>query len=225
MSDSERQPEKIKGFFLRNAEGENEDVSNETTLPGRSKNPNKNNPSRKTRKSKAGSHPRGKSQKRTESPRFVDEETSTLAGPGAQGQSENEELPQSQRPKEADDVLSDEISSSSATGKKSSQDESGLIEDINPHDGVSDEKSTFEELESKNFQDDEELEQEIQEAIEKEDSISMAAKNIQVSVENGKATLIGIVPSEQEKMTVGDKAAAFVGFGKVINELEIEETP
>jgi osmotically-inducible protein OsmY len=81
----------------------------------------------------------------------------------------------------------------------------------------------LEEIESKNFQDDQELEQEIQEAIEKENSISAIAKNIQVTVDHGKATLIGVVPSEQERMTIGDKAAAFVGFGKVINELEIEE--
>jgi hypothetical protein len=225
MSDSERQPEKNKGFYLRNSEEEGEDISQETKLPDRSKNPNQNNPG-KIRKGKTGSNPRGKlSKKRNESPRFVDEETSTLAGPPAQGQSENEELPQSQKQKEEDHVLPDEISSSSATmgTKPSSQDESGLIEDVNPHDDISDEKSTLEELESRNFQDDEELEQEIQEAIEKEDSISSAAKSIQVSVENGKATLVGIVPSEQEKMTVGDKAAAFVGFGKVINELEVEE--
>jgi hypothetical protein len=70
---------------------------------------------------------------------------------------------------------------------------------------------------------DEKVSKEICEAIKKENSISADAKHIRVKVEHGKAILSGRVPSDQEKMTIGDKAAAFVGFGNVHNRLEVHK--
>jgi osmotically-inducible protein OsmY len=68
---------------------------------------------------------------------------------------------------------------------------------------------------------DEQTRQEIKVAIQKEKSVSDESKNIDLNVHDGVAVLKGQVKTEQEKMTLGDKAAAFVGFGKVINELEV----
>lgn len=79
----------------------------------------------------------------------------------------------------------------------------------------------IEKAQSERLYTDGELVQEVQRAVRKETSISSAAKRIEVSAKNGIVTLKGQVPSEPEKMTIGDKAASFAGFGKVVNQLEI----
>ena len=68
---------------------------------------------------------------------------------------------------------------------------------------------------------DEQLAQDVQEAIEKEMVLSVAASNIQVVVESGIVTLEGKVSAKEEKLIAGDIAIAFAGFGKVNNYLEV----
>jgi osmotically-inducible protein OsmY len=68
---------------------------------------------------------------------------------------------------------------------------------------------------------DEQLAQDIQEAIEKEMSLSVAASNIQVVAESGIVTLEGKVSTKEERMIAGDIAVAFAGFGKVNNYLDV----
>src|SRR5689334_19006048 len=63
----------------------------------------------------------------------------------------------------------------------------------------------------------------VKKAIEKEDSIAPESKTIEVSAQKGVVTLKGRVKSEKEKMTMGDKAAAFAGFKKVKNRLTPKE--
>ena len=72
---------------------------------------------------------------------------------------------------------------------------------------------------------DQQLIQEIQEAIEKEPSLSAVADFIQVSAENGIVTLEGTVNTEKEKMSAGDKAAAVAGFGVTHNYLQVTSIP
>ncbi len=71
------------------------------------------------------------------------------------------------------------------------------------------------------FYSDQQMAHEIRKAIEREESVPDAVKNINVQVEKGIVTLTGSVSTEQEKMTIGDKAAAFAGFSRVINQIGI----
>lgn len=73
------------------------------------------------------------------------------------------------------------------------------------------------------YRTDEDLVQKIKQSIQKEQSLASSSQNIQVTVRYGVATLRGEVHSEQERMTIGDKAASYVGFGKVVNELVVIE--
>jgi hypothetical protein len=68
---------------------------------------------------------------------------------------------------------------------------------------------------------DEQLAQDVQEAIEKEMSLSVAVSNIQVVAESGIVTLEGKVFTKEERMIAGDIAIAFAGFGKVNNYLDV----
>jgi osmotically-inducible protein OsmY len=79
----------------------------------------------------------------------------------------------------------------------------------------------IEKAQSERLYTDGELVQEVQRAIWKEGSISPSAKRVEVSAKNGIVTLKGNVQTEPEKMTIGDKAASFAGFGKVVNQIHI----
>lgn len=80
------------------------------------------------------------------------------------------------------------------------------------------------ELQSQSSFADQQLALDIQAAIEKEESIVADDKSdIQVSVEHGAVTLTGTVFSDQQKRTIGDKAVAFAGTGKVHNQLDVRE--
>lgn len=68
---------------------------------------------------------------------------------------------------------------------------------------------------------DEQLAQDIQEALEKDMALSAVSNNIQVIVENGIVTLEGKVATKQEKMIAGDKAVVFAGYGRVSNYLTV----
>jgi hypothetical protein len=68
---------------------------------------------------------------------------------------------------------------------------------------------------------DDDLAIDIQEAIDRDTSLSLVANNILVTVEDGIVTLEGEVYRDQEKMTAGDLAAAFAGEDDVNNYLRV----
>ena len=72
------------------------------------------------------------------------------------------------------------------------------------------------------MREDQQLAVNIRAAIQKEPAIPSSHKNnIDVVVANGIATLTGTVSSSQEKLTIGDKAVAWVGLGHVNNQLVV----
>jgi len=76
--------------------------------------------------------------------------------------------------------------------------------------------------EIKDLNNDQKLAAGIRHAIEKEESVPVnERRGIEVRVEHGVAILKGSVASQQEKRTIGDKAVAYVGPGKVLNHLEV----
>ncbi len=82
---------------------------------------------------------------------------------------------------------------------------------------------TSHEVQGELFTDDQ-LTQDIEAAIQKEDSIADDDKtDVQVFVEDGVVTLTGTVFSDQQKRTIGDKAVAFAGIGKVHNLIDVRE--
>ena len=68
---------------------------------------------------------------------------------------------------------------------------------------------------------DDDLAIDIQEALERDASLSMAANNIIVTVEDGIVTLEGEVSREHEKMMAGDLSAALAGEDNVNNYLRV----
>ena len=73
-----------------------------------------------------------------------------------------------------------------------------------------------------NSKDDLALTQKIRQAVMKDGSLSMSAKNIKIIVQDGKITLKGPVDSQQEKDTIAAKAGEIAGKGKVDNQLEVK---
>ena len=102
-----------------------------------------------------------------------------------------------------------------SAGSVSNQENSDMIEERTAQRNL--ERSFNRELNIR----DEQLAQDVQEAIEKEMVLSVAASNIQVVVESGIVTLEGKVSAKEEKLIAGDIAIAFAGFGKVNNYLEV----
>jgi hyperosmotically inducible periplasmic protein len=73
-----------------------------------------------------------------------------------------------------------------------------------------------------NSKDDLALTQKIRQAVMKDGSLSMNAKNAKIIVQDGKITLKGPVDSQQEKDTIGTKAEEIAGKDKVDNQLEVK---
>ena len=73
-----------------------------------------------------------------------------------------------------------------------------------------------------NSRDDLSLTQKIRQAVIKEGSLSMNAKNVKIIARNGNITLKGPVDSQQEKETIGTKAGEIAGKNKVDNRLEVK---
>jgi hyperosmotically inducible periplasmic protein len=73
-----------------------------------------------------------------------------------------------------------------------------------------------------NSKDDLTLTQKIRQAVMKEGSLSMNAKNVKIIAQDGKITLKGPVDSQQEKDTIGTKAEEIAGKEKVSNQLEVK---
>jgi hyperosmotically inducible protein len=73
-----------------------------------------------------------------------------------------------------------------------------------------------------NSKDDLSLTQKIRQAVMKEGSLSMNAKNVKIIARDGNITLKGPVDSQQEKDTIGTKAGEIAGKDKVDNRLEVK---
>jgi len=68
---------------------------------------------------------------------------------------------------------------------------------------------------------DDDLSIDIQDAIDRDTSLSLVTNNILVNVEDGIVTLEGEVYRDQEKMTAGDLAAVLAGEDNVNNYLRV----
>jgi hyperosmotically inducible periplasmic protein len=74
----------------------------------------------------------------------------------------------------------------------------------------------------KNNRSDRDITQQIRQSVMKDKSLSTYAHNVKIISQNGMVTLKGPVTSEDEKQSVGAKAAAVVGQDKVTNDLEVK---
>src|SRR6201984_3397412 len=73
-----------------------------------------------------------------------------------------------------------------------------------------------------NSKDDLALTQKIRQAVVKDGSLSMNAKNAKIIAQDGKITLKGPVDNQQEKDTIGAEAGEIAGKDKVDNQLEVK---
>jgi hyperosmotically inducible periplasmic protein len=73
-----------------------------------------------------------------------------------------------------------------------------------------------------NSKDDLALTQKVRQAVMKDGSLSMNAKNVKIIAQDGKITLKGPVDSQQEKDTIGTKAGEIAGKNKIDNQLEVK---
>jgi hyperosmotically inducible protein len=76
--------------------------------------------------------------------------------------------------------------------------------------------------EQSNSKDDLALTQKLRQAVMKDGSLSMNAKNVKIIAQDGKITLKGPVDSQQEKDTIGSEAGELAGKDKVDNQLEVK---
>jgi hyperosmotically inducible periplasmic protein len=73
-----------------------------------------------------------------------------------------------------------------------------------------------------NNKDDLALTQKVRQAVMKDGSLSMNAKNVKIIAQDGKITLKGPVNSQQEKDTIGTEAGEIAGKDNVDNQLEVK---
>jgi hyperosmotically inducible protein len=66
------------------------------------------------------------------------------------------------------------------------------------------------------------LTQKIRQAVMKDGSLSMNAKNVKIIAQNGKITLKGPVESQQEKDAIATKAGEIAGKDNVEDQLEVK---
>ena len=66
------------------------------------------------------------------------------------------------------------------------------------------------------------LTRQIRRAVEKDNTLSTAARNVKIVSMNGMVTLRGPVKTEHEKVAIGSKARRFAGRHNVDNQLEVE---
>ena len=67
------------------------------------------------------------------------------------------------------------------------------------------------------------LTQRIRQAVVKDHSLSMDAKNIKIITRNGKVMLRGPVKTQQEKDAIAAKASEIAGKGNVEDQLEVKK--
>jgi hyperosmotically inducible periplasmic protein len=83
-------------------------------------------------------------------------------------------------------------------------------------------KDTETAVKQSNNKDDLALTQKIRQAVIKDGSLSMNAKNVKIIAQDGKITLKGPVDTQQEKETIGSEAGGIAGKDKVDNQLEVK---
>jgi hyperosmotically inducible periplasmic protein len=83
-------------------------------------------------------------------------------------------------------------------------------------------KSTDTAEKQSNSKDDLALTQKIRQAVIKDGSLSMNAKNIKIIAQDGKVSLKGPVESQQEKDAIAAKAGEIAGNDKRDNQLEVK---
>jgi len=83
-------------------------------------------------------------------------------------------------------------------------------------------KNTVTAEKQSNSQDDLTLTQKVRQAVMKDGSLSMNAKNVKIIAQDGKITLKGPVDSQQEKDTIGSEAGGIAGKENVDNQLEVK---
>jgi hyperosmotically inducible periplasmic protein len=83
-------------------------------------------------------------------------------------------------------------------------------------------KSTDTAEKQSNSKEDLALTQKIRQAVMKDGSLSMNAKNVKIIAQEGKITLKGPVDNQQEKDLIGSKAGDIAGKDKVDNQLEVK---
>jgi len=86
--------------------------------------------------------------------------------------------------------------------------------DQNPNEATADQQ--------KNNRSDEDITQQIRQAIMKDKSLSTYAHNVKIITQDGQVTLKGPVRSEDEKKAIETKAAEIAGENKVSNELDVK---
>lgn len=73
-----------------------------------------------------------------------------------------------------------------------------------------------------NTKSDVDLISQIRRSVVKDSSLSLLAHNVKIISANGNVTLKGPVNSDAEKASIGGKAEAIAGAGKVDNQLEVK---
>jgi hyperosmotically inducible periplasmic protein len=94
--------------------------------------------------------------------------------------------------------------------------------DNTKHNSSAENKDTDTAEKQSNSKNDLSLTQKIRQAVMKEGSLSMNAKNVKIIARDGNITLKGPVDSQQEKDTIGSKAGEIAGKEKVDNRLEVK---
>ena len=214
---------KPKGFYVNDSETKNDKDSGSTQLTEREKNRTKNNPNRpmdskeyrqKIKDSKANRIPKSKNTEPVSD--FISEGNPNTGKVIKETQGENKNQESNRR--EVDDGGSSSKNIPSALETS--------IENSSPIDEASGDPTVTQRNEGKeeddrvgNFNKDEELIQQIKNAIKNEKSIPADEKDISVTIENGAAVLRGTVSSEQIRMNIADQVVSFVG--KVSNYLRV----
>jgi osmotically-inducible protein OsmY len=75
--------------------------------------------------------------------------------------------------------------------------------------------------EQSNSKADVELTQRIRRSVMDDKNLSVYGKNVKIVSAGGKVTLNGVVRTSDEKMQIGQKAAAVAGADHVVNELQV----
>jgi len=77
-------------------------------------------------------------------------------------------------------------------------------------------------VDQSNSQEDLKLTQAIRQAVMKDESLTMTAKNVKIITAGGHVTLRGPVKSTEEKMKIENHAKSAAGVAKVDNQLEVK---
>ena len=94
--------------------------------------------------------------------------------------------------------------------------------DNTQHNSSEQNKNTDTAEKQSNSKDDLALTQKIRQAVVKDSSLSMNAKNVKIIARDGTITLQGPVDSQQEKDAIATKAREIAGKDKVKDQLEVK---